>query len=271
MSGGKDGGGIARRGLFRGAAGFGATAALPTAAGAQPAAATASPQAAPGTVAAWRAGARGPADRPQAPPYRFFNSAEVAFVEAAVDRLIPDDEEWPGALWAGVPSYIDGQLAGAYGQGARFYAAGPWAQGLPSQGYQLPLNPSQIYRTSLTALQRELDARRLDFAQGAPDARDAFLREVEEGRIDCGGFPSSVFFETLLANTIEGYFADPSYGGNRDMVGWRMIGFPGAYAAYLQIYTHHGMRFEQEPIAMGDAARQQQQHQHGQGGGQRHG
>jgi gluconate 2-dehydrogenase gamma chain len=70
--------------------------------------------------------------------------------------------------------------------------------------------------------------------------------------------PSAIFFETLLANTIEGYFADPSYGGNRDMVGWRMIGFPGAYAAYLPVYTHHGMRFEREPMSIGDHARAQQ-------------
>ncbi len=258
-----DRGAIARRSLFRGAAGLGAVTTLPAAASAQTAS-TAMP--APGTVAAWRAGARAASDRPRAAPYRFFNAVEADFVEAAVDRLIPDDDEWPGALWAGVPTYIDGQLAGGYGQGARFYGAGPWAPGLPSQGYQLPLNPSQLYRTSLTALLRDLGTRRLDFAHAAPETRDAFLRDVEAGRIDCGGFPSSVFFETLLANTIEGYFADPSYGGNRDMVGWRMIGFPGAYAAYLQIYTNHGMRFDVEPMAMGSAG----QHQHGPGG-HRHG
>jgi len=265
----RKGEGLARRGLFRGAAGLGAATALPGSAGAQPAAAPQEARpATPGTVAAWRAGARSPADRPQAAPYRFFNAAEAAFIEAAVDRLIPDDEDWPGALWAGVPAYIDGQLAGAYGQGARFYGAGPWAPGLPSQGYQLALTPAQLYRTSLAALQRELDARHLDFPKAPPEARDAFLHEVEAGRIDCGGFPSSVLFETLLANTVEGFLSDPAYGGNRDMVGWRMIGFPGAYAAYLQLYTHHGMRFEREPISMGDAARQQ--HEHGQEG-HRHG
>jgi gluconate 2-dehydrogenase gamma chain len=265
MSEDKDNAPLARRGLFRGAAGLGAAAALPAGAAAQ-APAQAAQQPAPGTLAAWRAGSRTPPNRPQ--PYRFLNVTEAAFVEGAVDRLIPDDENWPGALWAGVPAYIDGQLAGAYGQGARFYAAGPWAPGLPSQGYQLPLNPSALYRTSLTALQRELDARHLDFAHAAPEARDAFLRDVEAGRIDCGGFPSSVFFETLLANTIEGFFSDPAYGGNRDMVGWRMIGFPGAYAAYLQLYTHHGMRFDGEPMAMGDAGQYQHERSRGE---QRHG
>src|SRR3712207_7688305 len=59
-------------------------------------------------------------------------------------------------------------------------------------------------------------------------SQDALLSELEAGRLDLGGFSSAIFFETLLANTIEGYFADPAYGGNRDMVSWRMIGFPGA-------------------------------------------
>jgi gluconate 2-dehydrogenase gamma chain len=59
--------------------------------------------------------------------------------------------------------------------------------------------------------------------------------------IDIDGFPSSIFFETLLANTVEGFFADPAYGGNKDMVSWRMIGCPGAYAAYLDVYTRHGL------------------------------
>jgi gluconate 2-dehydrogenase gamma chain len=266
------GGGLARRGLFRGAAALGAGAAVPAGAQQQPAAPVAPAVAVPlpGTVAAWRAGGRGAGDRPQAPPYRFFNADEAAFVEAAVDRLIPDDERWPGALWAGVPSYIDGQLAGAWGQGARLYASGPWAQGLPSQGYQLALNPAQLYRTCIGAVRRELAARGLDFPEAPAEARDAFLREVEEGRVDCGGFSSAVFFETLLANTVEGFFSDPSYGGNRDMAGWRMIGFPGAYAAYLQLYTHHGMRFDREPIAVGDAAARRHPHDHPGGGAGEH-
>jgi gluconate 2-dehydrogenase gamma chain len=165
-----------------------------------------------------------------------------------------------------VPTYIDQQLAGAYGQGARFYAAGPWQQGLPSQGYQLPLNPSQLYRTSLGAIAQELQRRGADFAAMRPDEKDAFLHELEDGKIDLGGYPSSEFFETLLANTIEGFFCDPSYGGNRDMVGWRMIGFPGAYAAYVSLYTSHGMKFEREPMSIasqGAAERMKMGHRHG--------
>jgi gluconate 2-dehydrogenase gamma chain len=109
---------VSRRSLFGGVGALGASALARGAAGATP------PTAAP------------------TPAYRFFNAEEAAFVEPAVDRLIPPDERWPGAREAGVPTYIDQQLAGAYGQGARLYAAGPWEPGTPSQGYQLPLNPS---------------------------------------------------------------------------------------------------------------------------------
>ena len=76
----------------------------------------------------------------------------------------------------------------------------------------------------------------------------------------------AVFFETLLANTIEGFFADPIYGGNRDMVAWRMIGFPGAYAAYINEVDQHGVDFVHQPLSVasgGDTG-----HDHGAAHGQ---
>ena len=249
---------LSRRVLFRAA---GAATALPGAAAAQARPPTEAPRPHEYSHAHRAPSAARAAAAPQAPlPFRFFNPAEAAFVEAAVDRLIPADNQWPGAVWAGVPHYIDQQLAGAYGQGARFYASGPWQKGLPSQGYQLPLNPAQLYRVSLGAIAQELQRRRLDFAKAPPQRKDAFLRELEDGKIQLAGNPSSEFFETLLANTIEGFLSDPSYGGNRDMVGWRMIGFPGAYGAYLGLYTNHGMRFEREPMSI---ATRGQAHDHG--------
>src|SRR4051794_28308607 len=72
----------------------------------------------------WAAGA---ADRPARidtrPFYLFFAADEAAFVEAAAGRLIPDDETGPGAREAGVPLFIDRQLAGPYGAGDHFYLA----------------------------------------------------------------------------------------------------------------------------------------------------
>ncbi|MBY0338832.1 MAG: gluconate 2-dehydrogenase subunit 3 family protein [Acetobacteraceae bacterium] len=228
-----------RRNLLRGAAAAPAVVALPVSA-----------QPDGGTLAAWRAGRR---DIPPQPPLRFLDAAEAAFVSAAVDLLIPADDQWPGAVWAGVPSYIDGQLAGAWGQGARLYKEGPWEPGVGSQGYQLPHTPQHLYRRSLAALRQAMP----DFATAEAAAQTEMLRAIEAGRVDCGGYNSAVFFETLLANTVEGWFADPAYGGNRDMVGWRMIGFPGAHAAWLPTYVQHGVRHEGEPHPMGDAGAHQ--------------
>lgn len=195
-----------------------------------------------------------------APAYRFFTPEQAAFIEAAVDRLIPPEPEWPGAREAGVPTYIDLQLVGPYGAGDRLFLGGPIKPGTPSQGYQLGLTPAELYRTALTSLLSQSQAAGVSFAEASAEEQDEFLRRLESGEVDLGGVPSAVFFETLLANTIEGYFADPAYGGNRDMTSWRMLGFPGVYAAYLGVYTQHGLSYRREPLSMADA---QRMHSHG--------
>jgi gluconate 2-dehydrogenase gamma chain len=90
-----------------------------------------------------------------APGFTIFSAADVSFLRAAVDRLIPPDE-FPGAADAGVVDYIDRQLAGPFGEGARTYRAGPFQPGTPGQGYQLPLTPRELYRESLDALTSHL-------------------------------------------------------------------------------------------------------------------
>src|SRR3954471_10384210 len=86
------------------------------------------------------------------PAYVFFNPAEAAFIEAAAARLIPPDELGPGAVEAGVPNYIDKQLAGAWGAGERLYRGGPWHPGSASQGYQLPFTPAELFRNAIRAI-----------------------------------------------------------------------------------------------------------------------
>src|SRR5689334_1857439 len=76
---------------------------------------------------------------------RFFSSEEAQFVRAAIDRLIPADDQWGGAVDAGVLRYIDRQLASAYGAGARLYLDGPWDPDAPEQqGYQLKYSPADL-------------------------------------------------------------------------------------------------------------------------------
>jgi len=190
-----------------------------------------------------------PANTPSV-TYLFLNSEEAAFVEAAVSRLIPDDEQWPGALKAGVPNYIDKQLAGAWGAGERLYRNGPWRAGTPTQGYQLPFTPAELFRTALAAINKELSEAGTPFARMSVEQQDAYLSHLETGDKDLGGVPCNVFFEHLWASTIEGFFSDPVYGGNRDMVAWRMIGFPGAYASYYEVVDQHGIKIDRAPMSL---------------------
>lgn len=183
--------------------------------------------------------------------YLFFNPEEASFIEAAVARLIPADDKSPGAIEAGVPNYIDKQLNGAWGAGERLYRGGPWQAGTPSQGYQLPFTPAELYRTALGAINSELKTK-TPFANMPAAEQDAYLHSLESGGKNLGGVPSNVFFATLWECTVEGFFSDPVYGGNRDMVAWRMIGFPGAYASYYDLVDQHGIKLDQPPTSLAE-------------------
>jgi gluconate 2-dehydrogenase gamma chain len=231
---------VSRRALIKATGAIGATM-LPTALSIDAAAA---PEHDPATKAP------APATAPQQAreTYLFFNKEEAAFIEAAVARLIPRDDQWAGALEAGVPNYIDKQLGGAWGAGERLYRSGPWQPGTPSQGYQLPFTPAELFRTALGAINKELAQR--PYAEMSPDEQDNYLKALEEGGKDLGGVPSDVLFAHLWEATLEGFFSDPVYGGNRDMASWRMIGFPGAYASYYDLIDQHGIKIDRPPMSL---------------------
>lgn len=186
--------------------------------------------------------------------FLFFNLEEAAFVEAAVDTLIPSDATGPGARELDVAIFIDRQMAGSYGKGDRLYLQGPFVQGTASQGYQLPMTPSELLRTGIADMR--------DFAQeryGAPfevlsgEVRTAIIRWVEQGEVTLPNVPSAIFFALLLQLTIEGYFADPIYGGNKDKAAWKMIGFPGAAAMYMdKIEPFRNRPYTAEPQGIQD-------------------
>jgi len=192
-----------------------------------------------------------PATTNDVPVYRFFNAEEVAFMEAACERLIPADEYGPSATQAWVTNYFDKQLGGAWGAGERLYRSGPWQQGTPTQGYQLPFTPAELFRAAIRAINAEFTAQGKRFATLDGDAQDAYLKTLQAGGKELGDVPSGVFFELLLKMTMEGYFADPIYGGNKDMLAWKMIGFPGAYANYYEAIDAHGVAFVREPMSIG--------------------
>jgi gluconate 2-dehydrogenase gamma chain len=175
--------------------------------------------------------------------YKFFTPAEREFIEAAVSRLIPNDEVGPGAVEANVPFFLDRQLAGPFGRGDHYYLGGPWAKGAPEQGYQSRFSPAQMYRAAIGAINKYTQANHngADFAKLSEDERDALLKDFEAGKVQLeDGVDAKAFFTMLLQNTKEGYFSDPIYGGNKDMGAWKMIGFPGAHYDYREWVTRHG-------------------------------
>jgi gluconate 2-dehydrogenase gamma chain len=198
------------------------------------------------------AGAPRPAPGAPSITYLFLNHEEAAFIESAVSRLIPADAKWPGALEAGVSNFIDKQLAGAWGAGERLYRSGPWRPGTPTQGYQLPFTPAELFRAALGAIVKDLAHAGTPFAGMSPERQDAYLHGLETGEKDLGGVPSKVFFEHLWQCTVEGFFSDPVYGGNRDMIAWRMVGFPGAYASYYELVDRHGIRVDRAPTSLAE-------------------
>ncbi len=209
--------------------------------------------AAPGLDASPSGAARAAANAPPT-TYVFLNREEAAFIESAVARLIPADTKWPGALEAGVPNYIDKQLAGAWGAGERLYRSGPWRPGTPTQGYQLPFTPAELFHTALAAIDKDLASAGTPFSRMNSAQQDAYLRGLETGAKDLGGVPSEVFFDHLWQCTVEGFFSDPVYGGNRDMTAWRMVGFPGAYASYYELVDQHGIKIDRAPTSLAEDA-----------------
>ncbi|HGA2319836.1 TPA: gluconate 2-dehydrogenase subunit 3 family protein [Pseudomonas putida] len=165
----------------------------------------------------------------------FFTAEEWAFLQAAVSRIIPADELGPGALEAGAAEFIDRQMNTPYATGAQWYMQGPFkADAAPELGYQLQLSPQQIYRLGIAATEAWCkNASGKTFAEQDSATRDKILGKIEAGEIVFEQVPAKVFFSLLVQNTREGFFCDPIHGGNKGMVGWTQIGFPGARADFM--------------------------------------
>jgi gluconate 2-dehydrogenase gamma chain len=188
---------------------------------------------------------------PQA--YTFLTPPEQAFIEAATERIIPKDERSPGARDAGVAYYIDGQLAGAWGHGAGQYRQGPWEAGTPEQGFQLNLTPQELYRIGIAetnAYCKETYGKTLDALSASH--QDEVLHGLEGGTVSLAQLPAKTFFEMLFNNTVEGFFADPLYGGNHDKIGWKAVGFPGVAAAYVGVIEKYGVPYKATPVGIAD-------------------
>ncbi|UDL91388.1 gluconate 2-dehydrogenase subunit 3 family protein [Mesorhizobium sp. PAMC28654] len=183
--------------------------------------------------------------------WHFFTPQEAAAVEAIVERLIPADELSVSGKDAGCAEFIDRQLAGSFGTFERLYMQGPFQAGVPEQGDQSSLVPQQRYRVGLAGLESYCqDIFKQSFADLSADQRDKVLTGLQNGDITLKGIDAKLFFATILTNTMEGFFADPIYGGNRDMVSWKMLGFPGARYDYRDYVEMHNQKIDLPPLSI---------------------
>ena len=199
------------------------------------------------------------AERAAAPPagnepLLTLTATEAAFLGAAYDTIIPADPLSPSGTDCGVVNYIDRQLAGGWGNGARLYRGGPFIPGKPEQGYQLSLTPREFFAAGIKAANdwsRKTYGK--EFDRLSPADREAALKTMEAGKAEFTDVGGKQFFEALLQSAMEGFFADPIYGGNRDKVSWRMIGYPGLPAAYAdKALEYRGKKVVIEPKSIAD-------------------
>jgi gluconate 2-dehydrogenase gamma chain len=155
----------------------------------------------------------------------FFNYEQATTVAAFTERLMPDAPGKPGSREAGVLNYIDLALAGAYADLQDFYRRGL---------AQLDAHCRATYKKP--------------FAQLGPSQQDEVIAALEQGKVSGFNWPTAQeFFTTVRTHTMEGMFADPVYGGNRDFAGWRLVGFPGAQGNFTSADLQNKQVFTRMP------------------------
>jgi gluconate 2-dehydrogenase gamma chain len=156
----------------------------------------------------------------------FFNHDDAATIEAFAERIMPGAPGKPGARDAGVLNYIDLALAGAYAELQDFYRRGL---------AQLDRYCRHAYGEPFVSL--------------SAARQDEVIAALEGGKAAEFTWPTAqAFFNTVRTHTMEGMFADPVYGGNKDFAGWRLVGFPGAQAIFTPADMQNKQAFTRAPI-----------------------
>jgi gluconate 2-dehydrogenase gamma chain len=195
------------------------------------------------------------ATAPVAPePLLTLTADEAAFFSAVYDTIIPADNLSPCGTDCGCVIYIDRQLAGAWGNGAKLYRNGPFLPAKPEHGYQLPLSPREYFAAGIKAANAwSVKTYGKTFDRISPADRAAALTAMETGQAQFDGLEAKPFFEALLQSAMEGFFADPMYGGNRGKVSWRMLGYPGLPATWgSKAEALRGKKVTIEPQSIAD-------------------
>jgi gluconate 2-dehydrogenase gamma chain len=135
---------------------------------------------------------------------RALSPTQATTIEAFIDRLIPSDASGPGAREANVIRYIDRALSGDL----------------------------LMFRPSYVAATLALDAYAqskygADFATLSSDKQDAILTDMDLNRATGFTPNAKAVFEMIRTHAVEGMFGDPAHGGNTNLVGWKLVRFPG--------------------------------------------
>jgi gluconate 2-dehydrogenase gamma chain len=156
----------------------------------------------------------------------FFNMEDAATVAALAERIMPGAAGKTGANDANVLNYIDLALAGPYADQQEFYRHGL---------AQLDSYCNTTYKNSFVAL--------------SVDQQNDVIGALEKGKATGFDWPrAQAFFVALRTHTMEGMFADPVYGGNRDFSGWRLVGFRGGQEMFTQEDLASSKQFTRMPI-----------------------
>jgi gluconate 2-dehydrogenase gamma chain len=155
--------------------------------------------------------------------YNVLTPDEAETLGLIAERIFPKTDT-PGAAEIDAVNYIDLALAGDYA----------------------PLLP--LYRAGIRAVNRYARSKfGRAFNLSSDDLKDAVLMDFEAGSI--AEFKNAAeFFETVRCHVLEGVFCEPQYGGNKDMIGWRIVGFPGQQRGYDNAYINR--RVDLEPVAV---------------------
>jgi gluconate 2-dehydrogenase gamma chain len=126
---------------------------------------------------------------------------------------------------------------------------------VPSQGYQVPLTPAQLYRSGIEATNAHCrKTYGKTFERLTEQQREEVLIALSTGKLPFdNGLPASLFWTTLYQTVMQGMFADPIYGGNRNKAGWKLIGFPGVIAVHREnVEKYRDKKFPSDPVSIAD-------------------
>ncbi|MFE5320366.1 gluconate 2-dehydrogenase subunit 3 family protein [Paenibacillus sp. NPDC056579] len=167
----------------------------------------------------------------------FFNQEQFRLTEAITERIFPKDELGPGAKELGVAYFIDHQLGGQWGINARDYMMGPFQAGEVTQGNFPNVRRHELFTMGLQGIQNLSQSKyKKSFLDLGEAEQDEVLKAMEAGNdIKLYGSTGPVFFKMLQNFTMEGVYSDPLYGGNKNMMGWKMKNYPGNQMSYLDV------------------------------------